>query len=66
MVNTHFIHVLENTSDSVMLTGVPDTIKQARLLHSGAAVEMERQDDKLLMFMPEDQRDPSDTVIVLS
>jgi alpha-L-fucosidase len=63
---THYIHVLENTSDCITLIGVPQAIKSAHLLRGGAAVEIERRDDKTLLFVPEALRDAFDTVIVLS
>ena len=64
--DTHYIHILNNTSDCVTLTGVPNTIKQAHLLRNGAAVEIEQSTDKFALFVPEEQRDPTDTVVVLS
>jgi alpha-L-fucosidase len=62
----HYLHLLEHKSDAHTLTGVPDTIKHARLLSSGAGLTIERQDDKFTVVVPESQRDPFDTVVVLS
>jgi alpha-L-fucosidase len=64
--DTHYIHILADVSDCVTLTGVPASVKQARLLHNGAEVQIERQDDKFILCVPEDQRVPFDTVVVLS
>jgi alpha-L-fucosidase len=64
--DTHYLHILDYTSDCVTVTGVPDSVTQARLLSSGAAIEIERRDDKTILCIPEDQRDAIDTVVVLS
>jgi alpha-L-fucosidase len=64
--DTHYVHILENISDCVTLSSVPETITKARLLRNGEAVEIEKQDSKLVLFVPEDQRDSFDTVVVLS
>ena len=62
----HYLHLLEHKSDSHTLTGVPDSIKHARLLSSGAGLAIERQADKFVITVPENQRDPFDTVVVLA
>lgn len=64
--NVQYVHVLDYTSDYVTLSGVPDTVKQAHLLHNGTPVETERLDNKLVLLVTEEQRDPIDTVVVLS
>jgi alpha-L-fucosidase len=64
--NTHYIHLLDYVSDSVTLANVPETVSQARLLGTGEAVSMERRDGSLVITVPEAQRDPIDTVVVLS
>jgi alpha-L-fucosidase len=64
--DTHYVHILAYLSDSVTLKGAPDTIRSARLLRSGETVEIERRDDALALYVPETQRDPIDTVVVLS
>lgn len=64
--DTHYVHVLNNVSDEVTLTGVPDAISQARLLKGGAAVKLERRGEKVVLSVPEEQRDPINTVVVLS
>ncbi len=64
--DTHYIHILNNISDSVTLTGVPDSVQQAHLLKGGAAVTLERRDGKVILTVPDEQRDPMDTVVVLS
>jgi len=63
---THYVHILDYKSDCVALSGVPDSITQARLLRNGASIEMDRHDKKLVLFVPEELRDPIDTVVVLS
>ena len=64
--DTHYVHLLDHISDSVTLTGVPEGVTQARLLRDGSAVDLERQDGKVILTVPEDQRDPMDTVVVLT
>jgi alpha-L-fucosidase len=64
--DTHYIHILDYLSDCVSLTGVPEPIAQAHLLRNGAPVEIEKHDDTVVLFVPEDQRDPCNTVVVLS
>ena len=64
--DTHFVHLLDYISDEVTLSNVPDSIQQAHLLSSGEAIEMERREDKFLLIVAEEQRDPLNTVIVLS
>jgi hypothetical protein len=36
------------------------------LLRNGADVQVEQRDDKFILCVPEEQRDPFDTVVVLS
>lgn len=64
--DTHYVHVLDYVSDCVTLKQVPEGIKQARLLKSGEAVIFERRNDSVILTIPEAQRDPFDTVVVLS
>lgn len=70
----HFVHVLDYESDCVMLSGVPAHVTQARLLASGAALTVERnnanffvsaQDDRTALYIPPHLRDPWNTVIEL-
>jgi alpha-L-fucosidase len=64
--DTHYVHVLEYLSDSVKLTDVPESITKARLLTSGVTIPIERQDGKVVLTIPKANRDPFDTVVVLS
>jgi alpha-L-fucosidase len=64
--DTHYVHLLDHISDTVTLTGVPDSVTSARLLRDGLEVSLERQDGKVLLTVPEDQRDPLNTVVVLT
>jgi alpha-L-fucosidase len=64
--DTHYVHLLDHISDTVTLTGVPDSVTSARLLRDGLEVSFERQDGKVLLTVPEDQRDPLNTVVVLT
>ena len=70
----HFIHVLDYVSDCVILAGVPEHIRHARLVASGRALEIEREgenffvsadSDRTTICIPPDLRDPHDTVIEL-
>lgn len=64
--DTHYIHLLDDISDAVTLTHVPQTITKASLLRDGSPVEMLWQDETLVLVVPPDQRNPYDTVVVLS
>ncbi|MBZ0297809.1 MAG: alpha-L-fucosidase [Anaerolineae bacterium] len=64
--DTHYVHLLDYISDNVTLTAVPKSISQARLLRNGEAVTMAWHDDALVLTVPEAQRDPINTVVVLS
>ncbi len=64
--DTHYVHLLDYVSDSVTLKGAPASITQAKLLKNGEAVQMERSGDDLILTVPDTQRDPIDTVVVLS
>jgi alpha-L-fucosidase len=64
--DTHYVHILENVSDAVLLDHVPETITRARLLRTGESVEMERRDESVTLYVPEEQRDPFNTVVMLT
>jgi alpha-L-fucosidase len=73
--DTHYVHILNNVSDSVELTNVPEGVTKARLLRDGSSVGLEvkeknhfvgQTEDKYVLYVPEAQRDTSDTVVVLS
>ena len=70
----HFVHVLDDVSDCVILAGVPADVQRARLLASGQALEIEREganffvsaaSDRTTIYIPPGLRDPFDTVIEL-
>jgi alpha-L-fucosidase len=63
--DTHYIHLLDHLSDSVRLVGVPESASRAYLLSTGTSVPLERHDDAVMITVPEAQRDPIDTVVVL-
>ncbi len=64
--DTHYVHVLDDLSDYVLLTDVPASVQQGHILATGEPVEMERRDADLMLIVPESQRDLIDTVVVLS
>jgi alpha-L-fucosidase len=62
----HFVHVLDNISDCVQLSGVPEPLQQARLVASNTLLEREPlPSDGLSLYLPPDRRDPHPTVIEL-
>ncbi|MBU6348938.1 MAG: alpha-L-fucosidase [Chloroflexi bacterium] len=62
----HFVHVLDNISDCVQLSGVPEPLQQARLVASNTLLEREPlPSDGLSLYLPPDRRDPYATVIEL-
>jgi alpha-L-fucosidase len=63
---THYVHVLNYVSDSITLNEVPESVTQAHLLCNGEAVQMQQKNNTLILNIPEEQRDPYDTVVVLS
>jgi alpha-L-fucosidase len=63
--DTHYVHVLEYTSDYASLEDVPEDIAHAALL-DGSPVKMFRQADKTILVLPEPQRDPYCTVVKLT
>lgn len=64
--DTHYLHVLDNTSDCVTIPALPEGVTKAHLLNGGAAVDIIKRDNKVLLSIPEGQRDPINTVVVLS
>lgn len=63
---THYIHILDYTSDCVTLTNVQHSFTHAHILRNGEMVKMEQRENTLVLTIPEEQRDPYDTVVVLS
>jgi alpha-L-fucosidase len=70
----HFVHVLDDVSDCVILAGVPADVQRARLLASGRELVLEREganffvsaaSDRTTIYIPPERRDPFDTVIEL-
>ena len=70
----HFVHVLDYMSDCVILGGVPAHVRRARLVGSGRELEIEREganffvssaSDRTTIYIPQELRDPYDTVIEL-
>ncbi len=59
-----FVHVLDWHSDLLALSKLPN-VKSAKMLASGAAVEMSKLTGGLVLRIPQAGRDPNDTVIVL-
>jgi hypothetical protein len=63
--DTHYVHILENISDWVRLSGVPDSVTHAHLLRDDSAVDMRREGDQVILNIADERRDPLDTVVVL-
>lgn len=71
----HYVHVLDDVSDCVVLSGVPAEITRARLLHSGQELRIEREgnnffvsrdQERASIYIPPGVRDPYNTVIELA
>ncbi len=72
--DVHYVHVLDDVSDCVILTGVPAQVTGARLVSSSALLDMERsgenffvskEHDRTTIYIPPHLRDPYNTVIEL-
>jgi len=63
--DVHYVHTLAHTSDCVELIGVPQTVQQACLLRDGTPLALERHNGAFRVTIPEEARDPFDTVIEL-
>ncbi len=63
--DVHYVHVLDTVTDGVTLAGVPAGVQSARLRRDGSPLDMSRRDDKTVILIPEDVRDPFDTVVEL-
>jgi len=72
--DTHYVHVLDDVSDSVILSSVPAAVAKARLVNTGQELTVEREGvnffvargaDRTTVYVPPAVRDPFDTVIEL-
>ena len=59
-----YVHVLDAPDPSLLLTGLPSTVRSATLLRDGAPVGFKTGDFGTVLSLPSD-RDPIDTIIVL-
>lgn len=64
--NTHYVHVLDYLSDCVVLENVPTTIAKAHLLQDHTPLSIEQRDNRTVIAVPSDARDPYNTVVELS
>jgi alpha-L-fucosidase len=71
---THYVHVLDDESDSVILGGVPAHVAHARLVHTGQELSLAREggnffvsseSDRTTIYIPPELRDGCDTVLEL-
>jgi alpha-L-fucosidase len=63
--NVHYVHVLDYLSDTLRIENVPDSVQHARLLRDGTPLALDRRGSVVEITIPEDLRDPYDTVIEL-
>ena len=61
--NTHYVCLLEDSSDAVLLKNAPKGLSHAQLLKDGTPVKLQQQEDGLLLIVPSEQRDPFCTVV---
>jgi len=64
--HVHYVHVLDTPTDCITLQHVPDAVTQARLLCGGTPLIMQRQESSTVIVVPDELRDPFDTVLELS
>jgi alpha-L-fucosidase len=62
---THYVHVLDYSSDCVTLRDVPTDVRKATLLKDGSPLKLTRRGENVVITIPPDQRDAMDTVIKL-
>lgn len=62
---THYVHALHYHSDCLTLRDVPAELTRARLLATGQPLDLARRGERVLVRIPEELRDPLDTVVVL-
>lgn len=63
--DTHYVHSLDHLSDEIAVDNVPETVRGARLLRDGTPLTVQRDGAALRVLVPEDLRDPLDTVLEL-
>jgi alpha-L-fucosidase len=61
----HYVHVLDSVSDRVVLGECPASVEHARLLRDGTPLSIERRDTGAAIVIPDELRDPFDTVLEL-
>ncbi|MBN2048156.1 MAG: alpha-L-fucosidase [Anaerolineaceae bacterium] len=65
--STHYVHVLDDKSDCVVLKGVPETVTSAVLVRDGSKVETQWVgENELMLVIPAEKRDLIDTVVKLT
>ncbi len=62
----HYVHALQYNSDRVPLEGLPDGAARAALLRDGSILKLVREAGKAYVTIPAEQRDPIDTVVVIT
>jgi alpha-L-fucosidase len=60
-----YVHVMDWPDELLVIPALPTKVSKARLLTTGAAVEMSAVKGGLLLRLPQSERDPADTVVVL-
>ena len=72
--DTHYVHVLDDESDSIILGGVPSHVSRARLVNTGQELSLEREGgnffvssepDRTTIYIPPELRDGCNTVLEL-
>ncbi len=61
----HYVHALDHISDCLILRGIPRGITRAVCLSDGREVPMEIGEERTVLTLPPDRRDPLDTVVRL-
>ena len=61
----HYLHLLTYRSDCVRLAGIPDHLRNAKLLRNGTPIQADQEENKVTFRIPGELRDPFDTVLYL-
>jgi alpha-L-fucosidase len=63
--NTVYVHILDLPDTALLLPRLPAAVRSARLLNGGRPVDVKSGDFGVVLTIPRDGLDPTDTIVVL-